>query len=89
MLRWVVFLDDLGGNNIVTMVFKRGTQEESVKSQVTVGPEVVVMCFEDAEQATAQEYRQSLEAENGATKEFPVLVLRRNQLCQQLHFNQE
>lgn len=55
MLRWVVFLDYLGGNNIVTMVFKRGTQEESVKSQVTVGPEVVVMCFEDAEQATAQE----------------------------------
>ena len=55
MLRWVVFLDYFGGNNIVTMVFKRGTQEESVKSQVTVGPEVVVMCFEDAEQATAQE----------------------------------
>lgn len=89
MLRWVVFLDSLGGNNIVTMVFKRGAQEESVKSQVTVGPEIVVMCFEDAERATAQEYRQSLGAENGATKEFPVLVLRRNQLCQQLHLNQE
>ena len=53
MLRWVVFLDYLGENDIITMVFKRGTQEASVKSHVTMGPEIVVTCFEDEEWATS------------------------------------
>lgn len=53
MSRWVVFLDYLGGDDIITMVFKRGTQEESVKSRVTMGPEIVVMSFEDEERATS------------------------------------
>ena len=31
------------------MFVKRGTQEESVKSHVMMGPEIVVMQFEDGE----------------------------------------
>lgn len=53
MSRWVVFLDYLGENDIIAMVFKIGTQEESVKSHVTMGLEIVVMSFEDEEQATS------------------------------------